>query len=394
MRRSLYRAIALAVFLGAIAAAAAAFAENVDPGGTDAQYAWGENVGWINAEPQGQGGSGVQVSGSAVIGWMWGENIGWINMSCSNRGTCGANAYGITNDGTGKLGGFAWGENVGWISFSCENTAVCGTKPYGVQIDGATGLWSGHAWGENIGWISFTNVPAAQRVTSDDGDGIAGSTDNCDFDANPSQTNTDAAPILNPPLASDVTVPNSDGFGNDCDADDDNDGIPDVDEAAGCNGSGPLQPLNADTDGDRVRDGAECALGSNPASAASRPAIPTVINDTDRDSLSNAFEATLGSNPTDADSDDDGINDGIEYKGYTTSPIAVHSDGDNCPDDTEIASVNPDGSANVIDLFIISSGFGNPGRTVSDITKDNVVTVVDLQVQATNWTPSGYNCLN
>lgn len=391
--RTLSHALLLAVFLGAVAAAAAAFAENVDPGGTDAQYAWGENVGWINAEPQGEGGSGVQVSGSAVTGWMWGENIGWINMSCTNRGTCGTTAYGVTNDGTGKLAGYAWGENVGWISFSCENTSACGASPYGVQIDGATGLWSGHAWGENIGWISFTNVPAAQRVTTDDGDGVAGSADNCDFDSNVSQTNTDGAAIPNAPLASDVTVPKSDSFGDDCDADDDNDAVLDIDEATGCNGSGALLALNPDTDGDRVRDGAECALGSNPDSAASRPPIPSVVDDTDRDSLTNAFEATLGSNPNVADTDGDGINDGIEYKGYTTNPLVVNSDDDVCPDDTEVASVNPDGVVNVIDWSVIASGFGTPGRVVSDLNKNNNVNVTDLQISAVNATASGVNCL-
>ncbi len=385
--RTLSHALLLAVFLGAVAAAAAAFAENVDPGGTDAQYAWGENVGWINAEPQGEGGSGVQVSGSAVTGWMWGENIGWINMSCTNRGTCGTTAYGVTNDGTGKLAGYAWGENVGWISFSCENTSACGASPYGVQIDGATGLWSGHAWGENIGWISFTNVPAAQRVTTDDGDGVAGSADNCDFDSNVSQTNTDAAPLPNPtPVVPDTTVPKSDAFGDACDADDDNDAVLDTDEPAGCNGSAALNPLGADSDGDRVRDGAECAMGSAPSNPASRPPIPSFANDTDHDTLSDVFEGTIGSNPNDPDSDDDGINDAIEYKGHSTSPTSVDSDGDGCYDDSEVASVNSDKLVNGIDLYVTSIGIGSPGNATVDANKDRSVNVADLYIVATNFT--------
>ena len=32
-------------------------AENIDPDNDDSQYAWAENVGWINAEPGGDGGT-------------------------------------------------------------------------------------------------------------------------------------------------------------------------------------------------------------------------------------------------------------------------------------------------------------------------------------------------
>ncbi len=35
--------------------AGVARAENIDPDDIDAQFAWGENIGWLNAEPDGQG---------------------------------------------------------------------------------------------------------------------------------------------------------------------------------------------------------------------------------------------------------------------------------------------------------------------------------------------------
>ena len=41
------------------------------PSPDDSQYAWAENVGWINAEPQGNGGPGVEVTDSKLTGWMW-----------------------------------------------------------------------------------------------------------------------------------------------------------------------------------------------------------------------------------------------------------------------------------------------------------------------------------
>ncbi|MCP3981471.1 MAG: discoidin domain-containing protein [bacterium] len=123
--------------------------DNVDPTDAGAQYAWGENVGWLNAEPQGDGGPGVHVDDFELTGWMWGENVGWISLSCKNDSTCAATDYGVLNDGGGVLSGYAWGENTGWVNFAPASG--------GVVIDVATGEFSGHAWGENIGWISFAS---------------------------------------------------------------------------------------------------------------------------------------------------------------------------------------------------------------------------------------------
>ena len=391
MRNVLLKAAVLAAFFGAIAAGAAVFAENVDPQNDMSQYAWGENVGWINAEPSGNAGPGVTVSGAGVRGYMWGENIGWINMSCQNNSTCGTSQYGVLNDGAGLLSGYAWGENVGWISFSCTNTNACGTSNYRVQIDPVTGIWSGYAWGENIGWISFSDTtPVAYKVQTDDGDGIAAASDNCAFDANADQTNTDAAPIVTggaPVLQNDVTIVNSDGLGDACDADDDNDAVADANEAAGCNASGVLNALLADTDGDRIRDGAECALGTNPASAASKP--PGICpGESDNDGLCNALEVSIGSNPADADSDDDGLNDGIEYRGYTSSPTNVNSDGDSCGDITEAASVNQDKVVNALDLLAVAQNFNSTTRPQVDVTKDGIANSLDLVIVAGHFSPN------
>src|SRR4030067_1169647 len=115
----------------------AALAENIDPDNDGSQYAYGENVGWINFEPS--QGEGVTVTDSAVTGKAWGENIGWINLSSATGG--------VVNDGAGNLSGYAWGENVGWINFAPTGG--------GVTINPVTGVFSGYAWGENVGWINF-----------------------------------------------------------------------------------------------------------------------------------------------------------------------------------------------------------------------------------------------
>ena len=118
------------------------FAENIDPNDDGSQYAYGENVGWLNFEPN--EGPGVTVGDANLTGCVWAENIGWINLD--------PNFGGVTNDGTGFLSGYAWGENVGWINF---HPKVAGdTNHYGVTID-HDGNFNGWAWGENIGWIHF-----------------------------------------------------------------------------------------------------------------------------------------------------------------------------------------------------------------------------------------------
>jgi hypothetical protein len=131
-------------------------AENTDPANDGSQWAWAENVGWINGEPDGDGGPGLHVEDFRVSGWLWGENIGWISLTCENLATCGTIEYGVGTDGTGALTGWAWAENAGWIRFD--------PVPGGVFVDVITGELSGHAWGENIGWISFQGSGANPYV--------------------------------------------------------------------------------------------------------------------------------------------------------------------------------------------------------------------------------------
>jgi hypothetical protein len=153
-----------------------AFAENIDPNQNDSQYGYGENTGWLNAEPLGDSGPGIEVGDLELTGYIWAENIGWISLSCQNTTSCAAVDYGVVNDGAGNLSGFAWGENVGWINFN----PVFG----GVSID-TDGNFDGWAWGENIGWMHFRNISIPYKVQTSwsspppdqDGDGIEDSID-------------------------------------------------------------------------------------------------------------------------------------------------------------------------------------------------------------------------
>lgn len=134
------------VYVILISATNICFAENIDPNDDGSQYAYCENVGWLNFEPN--QGSGITVSQTEVIGYAWAENIGWINLSPASYG-------GVINDGAGNLSGHAWGENVGWINF--DPNVSGDSNDYGVKID-IYGNFSGWAWGENIGWINFNSA--------------------------------------------------------------------------------------------------------------------------------------------------------------------------------------------------------------------------------------------
>jgi hypothetical protein len=131
-------------------AGGAAFAENINPANDGSKYAWSENMGWINAQPSGPGGPGVQVSDSALTGYAWSENAGWVGLSCANDNSCGTASFGVSNDGCGTLSGYAWSENAGWINFAPTGA--------GVVINPKTGIFSGRAWSENAGWITFSST--------------------------------------------------------------------------------------------------------------------------------------------------------------------------------------------------------------------------------------------
>lgn len=135
-------------------------AETIDPGDTNSQYAWSENSGWLNTEPMGQDGPGMDIRPDSARGWLWAENLGWISLNCVNTKSCDKVVFGVTVaaiDGKPDnytMSGYAWGENIGWISLSCENTASCEQVNYGIEL-ADSGALSGFAWSENVGWISF-----------------------------------------------------------------------------------------------------------------------------------------------------------------------------------------------------------------------------------------------
>jgi len=154
------------LFVAAVAllAAAAVLAENIDPYDDGSKYAYAENAGWVNFDPNvSDTNVGATVTSTKVSGFIWCGNIGWINLDPDDSDP----DTGVVNDGAGNLSGYAWAENAGWINFN--PTVPADPSRYGVTVD-PQGYFSGWAWGENIGWIKFDlDKPVrACKVAADD----------------------------------------------------------------------------------------------------------------------------------------------------------------------------------------------------------------------------------
>ncbi len=248
------------------------------------------------------------------------------------------------------------------------------------------------------------NVIGAPPASDPDADGVnggGGCADNCPTDSNPGQANNDKNVVDLPPSKpyDDMTAVNSDNIGDACDPDNDNDGLLNTDELnlgpAGSShalcptASANTDPLLVDTDGDRIVDSAECALGSDPADPASKPAPPVAGTDPDHDGLSSAFEATIGTDPSKADTDGDGVTDGVEFKVYASNPLNINTDGDFCGDGKEIATVDQNQTVNSTDLQQVAVAFGpntSPGYILDfDMDKNGTVNSTDLQFVATKF---------
>jgi hypothetical protein len=223
--------------------------------------------------------------------------------------------------------------------------------------------------------------------TDIDVDGVPDDLDNCPIVPNPDQGNsdrnfTDQTP---PKGVDDFTRPNSDEMGDECDLDDDNDGLLDtLEENHPClSASGPTSRVTLDSDGDRVHDGAECDLGTDPMDRNSKPP-PYVLPDADLDGVPDDLDVA----PNDPDADDDGVRDGVEFRGWHTDPEVVNTDGDACSDGKEIASLNQDQGVNSGDQLVLAQDFLLPlasRLSNSDMNKDGGVNSGDQLFQARHF---------
>lgn len=95
------------------------------------QYAWGENVAWVNFAAQN---GNVHITDTGLTGYIWDSIYGWINLKPLFAG--------VTNDGQGHLSGMAWSAGTGFIDFT------------GVTIN-TSGKFTGSAQGILFGRLNF-----------------------------------------------------------------------------------------------------------------------------------------------------------------------------------------------------------------------------------------------
>lgn len=203
----------------------------------------------------------------------------------------------------GPLGVLAAGDEGTWQSIddgkswwkvsSAEINTSYPVREQLVQMNGK--VYYGHGSdNHDDGITELSTIPVSTDI---DNDQYTDTVDNCPSDANNSQSDNE-----------------SDGLGDVCDPDDDNDALPDVWEAQyglnqyAANGSADsdndglsdleeynrgTHPTNRDTDGDGMPDGWEVENGLNPLSASD------AALDSDGDGYSNLEEYRAGSDPND-----------------------------------------------------------------------------------------------
>lgn len=136
-------------------------------------FAWGVNVGWLNARPSVA--DGVRTGDTVCSGFVWAANVGWIKLGggtpANGRQYSNTTAgdWGVNVQPDGALRGFAWGANIGWVNFEATGNP---------RIDLATGAFAGYAWSTNVGWLNlgdanFHPTTTTLAITDTDGDGIS-----------------------------------------------------------------------------------------------------------------------------------------------------------------------------------------------------------------------------
>ena len=156
--RILCRKLILAGLGLAVAPLAAGAATTIDPVN---KYAYGADLGWINAYADGA--NGAVIGDYVCMGYLYSANAGWINLGNGSPTNgiryqnLGASDFGVNHDGLGNLRGYAWGANIGWLNF--ENNGA-------PTVNLRTGQLSGYAWSANCGWISLSNAFAFVQTDS------------------------------------------------------------------------------------------------------------------------------------------------------------------------------------------------------------------------------------
>jgi len=195
----------------------------------------------------------------------------WVTREGGGTGTTGITGQVKDTNGDGVALAFIKAEGIG--STTGTSTTYSLTPGGGYSIDDGAGTYTVTTTRTDYETAIYAPVPIPEdgfhilnidlipTAIDSDGDGYINALDNCPQQANGDQDNFDG-----------------DAEGDICDPDDDNDGLPDTDEATICNGPVCLDPLDPDTDDDGFNDGMEVIYGSNPLLDTDTPANNYVNN--------------------------------------------------------------------------------------------------------------------
>jgi hypothetical protein len=118
------------------------------------------------------------------------------------------------------------------------------------------------------------------------------------------------------------------------------------------------------------------------------------ILNNDNDSLDDREEAELGTDPRLTDSDDDGVNDDVEFTNGTNPLQKADSDADGMSDDYEQVIIKASGGDELTSLETVLPGDDFDGDGVSNLTEftlgsSAVVAVKTQLIQNNVWDPEG-----
>ncbi|MFC7079168.1 hypothetical protein [Halorussus caseinilyticus] len=152
-----------------------------------------------------------------------------------------------------------------------------------------------------------------------------------------------------------------------------------------------LDPLDNDTDGDRLQDGFELQFQAlDPLDTDSdNDTVRDPAEDLDNDSLSNRREQTAGTNPVENDTDGDTLNDSAELANET-DPLSPDTDSDGLrdPDEYEVGTdptdpdTDGDGVLDSDETFATETTDEETGVTVNVTGEGNVAGAVSVNTSS------------
>lgn len=128
------------------------FGVHVDQGANDiSNYAWNENIGWIDFNPATFDSATDTFQGIAtIVAFDDAGQDGDLILQGDCTPSCGG--FGVSINGSNQIVGYAWNSIIGWVEFA----PAFGGVYYSPAVNPST---SGYAWNDLVGWIEMSSNP-------------------------------------------------------------------------------------------------------------------------------------------------------------------------------------------------------------------------------------------